>query len=176
MPNARHIVLVGLPGAGKSTVGKLLAHRLQRPFVDGDEAIERRTGMTVAQIFATQGEDAFRELEQGVTREVAAAMPTVFAPGGGWITRPQTAAILRPQAQVVWLQVSPTEALRRMGPGALERPLLAPDPLARLQELLDSRLPFYGSADSCVDTELVSPQEVVDQLARLASDRALGVG
>lgn len=155
-----HIVLVGLPGVGKTTVGRQLASRLSRRFVDFDEEIARREGRTIASIFASEGEAYFRNLEAGMTREAAGGSGWVIAPGGGWITQPGLAEMLM-GALMVHLKASPATALARMGSEAEKRPLLGgSDQLARLQALWESRRERYGIADVEVDTEMLEPEEV----------------
>lgn len=96
-----HLVLVGLPGAGKSTVGRAVARKLQRPFIDFDVELERRERKTVRELFAERGEPAFRALEVALTRELAATEPSVFAPGGGWITNPGVVELIRPPGRII---------------------------------------------------------------------------
>src|SRR5687767_1646822 len=140
-----HIVLIGLPGAGKSTIGRSVADRLGRPFLDFDTEIERREGLSVARIFAERGEPAFRTLEVALTRELVAAPPMVLAPGGGWVTNPGVIDLLRPPARIVHLRVSPTEAVRRLSRARIVRPLLlGPDPQAVMHDLWDRRAGLYG--------------------------------
>jgi len=168
-----HLVLIGLPGAGKSTVGPLLAERLKLPFLDFDAEIERRTGRSVPSIIRDDGEPAFRELEHKLTVELAAlamAAPAVLAPGGGWVTRPDTVALLRPRARLVHLKVTPEAAIRRLGSARLARPLLdGEDPLARITALETARRTAYATADWVIDTELITVQEVIDVIAELVS-------
>ena len=170
-----HIVLIGLPGAGKSTVGPGLAERLARSFMDFDAEIERRAGRSVPTIIRTDGEPAFRELEHKLTAELARAHPAVLAPGGGWVTRPDTVALLRPRARLVHLRVSPEAAIRRLGSARLARPLLdGEDPLARMTALEAARRAAYESADWVVDTELLAVQRVIDIIVELVSATRAG--
>lgn len=170
-----HVVLVGLPGSGKSTIGAALAARLARPFLDFDVEIARRAGMSVPSIFATLGESHFRDQERLLTQEVADRAPMVLAPGGGWITNPDLVARLGVSARIILLRVSPEVALRRMGASVSERPLLATgDSLAILQTLATTREAAYARANSVVDTEILAPQQLVEQLALLASPQGVG--
>ena len=170
-----HLVLVGLPGAGKSTVGRAVARRLSRRFVDFDVELERREGMSVAQLFATRGEPAFRELEISLTAELAGIEPSVFAPGGGWITNPGVVALLRPPGRIIHLRVSPAGALKRLGSARVSRPLLMDsDPAAVLDRLWAARAALYETADGEVDTEVVDFQHVAEKVVLLA--RALDAG
>jgi shikimate kinase len=170
VPDGWHIALVGLPGAGKTTIGRRLARRLNRPFIDFDEEIVRRQGRAVTEIFAQEGEAFFRQLELDVTRDVATREAGVLSPGGGWVTRPETVGVIRHRTKLVWLKVSPERALERMGSRAAARPLLMKGaPIDVLRDLLDRRGGYYQGADAVVDTETLAPQEVVDQLAQLAS-------
>lgn len=170
MGQAAHIVLVGIPGAGKSTVGRELAARLQWPFVDLDEEIEAREGMRVSEIFARRGEAHFRALERELTERLATrGGPAVVAPGGGWITVPGLVERLRPPARLIWLRLSPERALERLGEGVGRRPLLSgSDPLAALTAILTAREPFYLQADHTVSVEMMTPFEAVEHILALA--------
>lgn len=170
-------MLVGLPGSGKSTIGRTLAKTLQRPFLDFDLEIERRVGKTVARIFAEDGETAFRDYETVLTRELAAAPPMVLAPGGGWVTNPGVMALLRPPGRIIHLRISPAAALRRLGRSRIVRPLLkVPDPRAAIEQLWQQRSPLYEQADLSIDVEVVDSQQVVEQIAALARNLTSGLG
>ena len=165
-----HIVLVGLPGAGKTTVGRIAAGELGAPFLDFDEAIERREGMPVSEIFLVRGEPYFRRLERELTAEVKRKQPMLLAPGGGWMVNPANVALLRPPARIIHLQVSASTALSRLGSARATRPLLAGDEAAeRLSVLFRERTPAYAAADAAVDTEDIVAQEVARQVTELAT-------
>src|SRR5690606_25063213 len=106
----RHVVLVGLPGAGKSTAGRLAAERLGAPFLDPDSLIVRRMQMPVARIFAEFGEARFRELEREAVEEALAGPPAVLVPGGGWAAQPGSLDAARGRALVIYLEVKPATA------------------------------------------------------------------
>jgi shikimate kinase len=157
---------VGLPGAGKSTIGKALADATGRGFLDFDAEIERRVGTSIADIFATRGEPHFRNLEQQLTTEIAQWRGgLVLCPGGGWITSPGNLSALRPPARVVWLKVRPVEALRRMGEQVQRRPLLnRMNPGAELEQLLKEREPLYAKADVSINTEMFPVTRIVERI------------
>ena len=164
-PSKPHLVLVGLPGAGKTTVGAMLAAKLGRSFLDFDAEIERREGMPITQIFGERGEAAFRQLERKLTEELKELGNIVLAPGGGWITDPESVAVIRPPAVMVYLRVRPETALKRLGGAAGGRPLLnRPDPLGELTKLFEARRALYQAADHEIATELLTPQQVTDQI------------
>jgi shikimate kinase len=173
-PAGRHVILVGLPGAGKSTVGNLLARRLRVGFLDFDVEIVRREGASITQIFATRGEAAFRTLELALTEEVAALSPMVLSPGGGWVTQSRALALLRSRSHLVYLRISPAGAVRRMGRRMSTRPLLQKeDPEAELERLLARRREVYETADLVIDVETLDAQRVTElvhrRLAQLAT-------
>lgn len=172
-----HLLLVGLPGAGKSTLGALVARALGLAFVDLDTEIERAAGRSAVEIFARDGEPAFRRLEREATERLRFVESRVIAPGGGWITQPSVVALLRPPARLLYLHVSPTTALMRMGNEVAARPLLTvEDPLAALATLDRERAGAYHTADAVLDTESVALQELVAQATTLASSWGVGVG
>lgn len=167
-----HVILVGLPGAGKTTVGRLVAERLGRPFLDFDEEIERRESVRVAELFATRGEAYFRALERSLTLELAARSGMVLAPGGGWMMDREGVATLRRRGRIIHLFVTPETALQRLSaaPELEARPLLAgADPLATLRRLWAEREAAYRDADAVVGTERVGLQRLIEIVATLAA-------
>lgn len=168
-PPVRRVVLVGFMASGKSTVGRRLAERLGWDFLDFDEEIERRTGLAIPDIFRRLGEPAFRALEAELTAEFGGLDRAVLAPGGGWIMQPGLLEQLAPGTLLVWLRVSPEEAVRRAMRERTHRPLLAgPDPLARARLLLAEREPLYRQADVAVDVDGRDPDEVAAEIAGIA--------
>ena len=169
-PGKPHLILVGLPGSGKTTVGQAVAQKLGRTFLDIDQEIERREGLSVSQIFGEKGEAYFRKKERAITEELALVGNMIVSPGGGWIIDPENVALLRPPSRLVYLRVTPTTALRRLGPTRMMRPLLTrPDPLGELTKLLDARKAAYETADYVVSTELYDLQRVIEKVTELAS-------
>ena len=147
MPNIRpHIqivALVGLSGAGKSSVGRALAARLRWELIDTDTLIERTDGRTIPQIFAADGEARFRDLEADAVRAALAQPCRIIATGAGAVVRQETRALLRQHAFVTWLDASTSTLLARLHAHDEHRPLLAGDPAARLDALRAARTPLY---------------------------------
>jgi shikimate kinase len=171
-PSKPHIVLVGLPGAGKSTVGKLLGDKLQKSFLDFDTELERRQGMPISQIFGELGEGGFRELEKKLTGELQELGNMVLAPGGGWVSDPETVALIRPPAILVYLRVRPETALRRLNSAPQSRPLLnRPDPLAEITRLFEARKLSFQSADIEVSAEIHTPEQVMQEIVTKLAGR-----
>lgn len=142
-----HVFLVGMMGAGKTTLGKALAKRLGRDFVDTDKLLVERTGVPVSTIFEIEGEEGFRRRESAVLSEAAArGEPCVIATGGGAVLSPANRALMRECGTVVYLRAR-LENLWERTRHDTTRPLLAaPDPRARLAELLEEREPLYAEA------------------------------
>jgi shikimate kinase len=163
-----HVVLVGMMGTGKTTVGRRIAERLGRPFLDSDEMIEARTGKTVREIFESDGEPAFRVLESAVLREaLTGSAPAVIAAAGGSVVDPENRAAMRESAHVVWLRADPTVLAARVAETAKSghRPLLAQDPSSALRRLNAERLALYNDvADAVVDVDHLTPDEAVDRV------------
>ena len=164
--SAPHIVLVGMMGAGKTTVGRQVAALLGRPLVDSDELIEARTGRTVRQIFESDGEAAFRALETAALVDaLAEPEPLVIAAAGGVLLREENrSALARAHAKVVWLRADPAVLAERATRGT-HRPLLDGDPLAAMQRLLPEREPVYReAADLVLDTDVLAPDVVAERV------------
>jgi len=146
----RHIVLVGLPGSGKTTVGRLAANVLSTAFTDIDETAVAAAGMSVAEIFRVGKEAQFRRIERAAMDGALAAPPHVVAPGAGWMVQPGNLAAAA-DAVLVYLRISPEAAAARLA-GDQSRPLLLDaDPAARLSELLAQRERWYSQAHAEVD-------------------------
>ncbi len=170
-----HLILIGLPGAGKSTHGRRAAKQLRRPFIDLDRRIAHLAGRSVPQIFRDDGEVAFRSLERKATAALAIEPASIVAPGGGWMLDPGNVELVKPAAIIIWLQVSPVTAAARMGVRVRQRPLLSNgNPVEKLEQLLQRRTPRYAAADAAIDTEVLDWQGVVDAIAALAPPSAAG--
>lgn len=138
-----HYALVGMPGCGKSTVGRQLAKRLSLPFVDSDVVIEERIGGSIRSLFETKGEAAFRDLEEQVIDDLTLQGASVIATGGGAVLRQANREHLKSRCMVIYLRASPEQLVRRLR-NDTKRPLLqVSDPLRRLQALYTERDPFY---------------------------------
>ena len=165
----RHVILVGLPGAGKTSAGRMAARRLGARFADLDEMIEERAGKSVARIFGEDGEPAFRELEARVGSDLLVGDPMVLAPGGGFFQQELLRSLALAAALVIYLRTSPAEAAKRLHGSQSVRPLLdGRDPVRRLGELLAAREAAYVSAHQRVTTDALSVEEVADAIAKLA--------
>lgn len=170
----RHLVLVGLSGAGKSTVGRLVAQSLGVDAYDIDEIIEQSEGSSVADIINTVGEAEFRRLETLETKSVIAGVPAVVMPGGGWAAQKDNLLSIGDRAFSVYLKTAPETALFRVGETA-SRPLLdVSQPLDRIKELLAKRQPYYESCDAIVSTDGKTVAEVVEDVLELARRAVVG--
>lgn len=166
-PFPENIYLVGLMGAGKTTVGRLLARRLHKRFIDSDHEIEARTGVAIPVIFEIEGEEGFRRRESHTIAELVQERPVVMATGGGVVLNPASRASLREGGFVVYLAATP-ELLYERTRYDRNRPLLqVEDPLARLRELHAQRDPLYREvADLVVECPGPSAQAVTQFLLR----------
>jgi shikimate kinase len=161
-PIEGQIILVGAPGAGKSTVGALLAKRLGVTFRDVDDVIVERAGRSIAEIFADDGEAAFRVLEEQITAELL-ELPGVLSLGGGAVLSATTRAALRGN-RVVWLRIGLSQSVKRVGLDTA-RPLLLGNVRGRLLKLLNERAALYAEvATEVVDTDHTTPAEVVEMI------------
>jgi shikimate kinase len=159
------ISLIGLPGSGKSTVGRQLARRLQLPFLDSDHAIEDRLGCSIRDYFEREGEASFRDVEATVIDELTSLANGVLSTGGGSVLRPANRQHLRERGRVVYLRSSPDELFRRLRHD-VNRPLLqVADPLGRLRELYTVRDPLYReTAHFVIETGRPSVSTLVNMI------------
>jgi shikimate kinase len=157
----RSVVLVGLMGAGKSTVGRRLAARLALPFTDADHEIEAAAGMTIPDIFALHGESYFRDGERRVIARLLRDGPMVLATGGGAYMDPQTRARIAETGVSVWLKADFDVLMRRVRKRQ-NRPLLQnPDPEATMRRLIEARYPVYAQADVMIESREIPHDRVV---------------
>ncbi|MGH9088283.1 MAG: shikimate kinase [Acidimicrobiales bacterium] len=164
------ILLVGMMGAGKTTVGHLLAGRFGCAYVDSDREVEEVTGHSVAELFASGGEGSFRSLEtDALRRAVAGDDAVVVSVAGGAVLDPGNRELIRRSGTVVWLRADPATLARRVGTGA-GRPLLDGDPAGALRRLDAARRPLYAEvADVVVDVDDLGPDAVAERVAQQAS-------
>lgn len=167
-----NVILIGYRGTGKSSIGRQLAARLQRPFVDADEVLEQRVGCSIADYFAREGEQAFRDRESEILAELVTATNCVISLGGGAILRPQNRQAIRQGGLVVWLQADPGTIASRLhadATTAARRPALTHhDPLTEIRTLLEQRRPLYAEcAGHTIDTEQKSLDDCVDEIVCL---------
>jgi len=163
-----NLVLTGFMGTGKTSIGKLLAEKLGRCFVDLDQKIEQDTGMTVPQIFEKYGEKYFRELEKNAVKEVAARKNLVIATGGGTVKDEENIRLLKNSGVMVCLTTEPEEIFRRTERRG-ERPVLDAgdeDRLNTIKKLLAERQKFYAQADYTVDTTDWSPLQIMNDICK----------
>lgn len=166
----RTIVLIGMPGAGKSTIGHKLAAKLGIPFADADREIEAAAGMTVTEIFAQLGEPAFREGERRVIARLLAGNRMVLATGGGAFMNETTRALIKQQGLSIWLKADLDVLLERTS-RTNDRPLLAKgDPRAILIDLMLKREPLYALADLTVQSEERPIDVIADRVIQAIND------
>jgi shikimate kinase len=167
------LALIGYRGTGKSTVGRMLADRLDRPFLDADLEIEARAGMSISSIFTEWGEPAFRDWEERTLVELTEAFPdAILATGGGAILRPSNRALLARFGLVVWLRAEPAEMARRIeadqASGSSRPSLTAAGTIAEIAQVYHARQALYeAAADAAVDTQGKTPGEVAELVLAL---------
>ena len=165
----RHILLVGLPGSGKTTVGRLVAQKLTTGFVDFDQVLVRKQGMPISQIFGLLGEQKFREMEHQVAEHALTGPPGVLAPGGGWSAQPGHLERAREvNCFVVYLRVLPSTAAGRAGGDGTRPMLVGDDPIARMRQLTLEREPFYMKADATIANDNPkTAEQAADEVVQL---------
>jgi shikimate kinase len=168
----RHIVLVGLPGSGKTTVGRLVAEGLDAPLIDIDGLLVREMGKPVSQIFGMVGEVRFREMERDAVKAAQAGAPGVIVPGGGWAAQAGELEAAKTTSLVVYLQCQPSTAAKRSQEGEVRPLLTGMDPLQRMRTLLQEREPFYLLAHQRVQADSAAAEAVAREVVELARRHA----
>lgn len=160
------LYLVGFMGTGKSSVGKKMAERLKRRFIDLDDLIELKAKKRISDIFAEDGEPYFRKLEKNTLREISLKDKTVVACGGGIVIDPENIEIMKQTGRIICLTASPEVILKRVS-GTGKRPLLnVSDPKKQIELLLERRAVCYAQADGTIDTTGLSLEEVADKILK----------
>ena len=163
----RSIVLVGMMGVGKSSIGRRLAARLGVPFVDADSEIETAAGMSIPDIFARHGEAYFRNGEARVIARLLESGPQVLASGGGAVMNADTRAVIKAKGVSIWLKAEFDVLMRRIAKRKHERPMLqTDDPAETLRQLLIAREPFYALADLTVQSREAPHETIVAEIMR----------
>lgn len=172
----RSIVIVGMMGAGKTSIGKRLAQRLALPFVDADQEIEAAAGMSIPDIFTAHGEAAFRAGEVKVIARLLDAGPQVLATGGGAFMNPLTRANIAAQGISIWLRADLDVLMRRVRKRS-NRPLLqTADPEATMRQLMALRHPVYAEADVTIESRDVAHERIVEEMVAALGQRLMTEG
>jgi shikimate kinase len=164
----RHVVLVGLPGSGKSTVGKLVADAMSTFVIDIDALLVREMGMPITQIFGMVGEPRFREMERDAVKTALARDPCIIVPGGGWAAQPGNLEVAKQASLVIYLKCQAATATKRREKGEPHPLLAGGDPGQKMRTLLEERERFYQQADHQVDAERAAPEAVAAEVMNLA--------
>jgi len=169
-----NIVLIGMRGSGKTTIGKLLAKRLGKQFIEMDELIVQRLGQTIPEIVNRYGWQKFRDAEAEITREVSRLDNVVNATGGGVVTREENIRELKKKGKLVWLKANTDTLLRRIGNDQSRPSLTGKSQREDMEAVLAERSPIYQRvADFIVDTEGKMPEEVAEAIAKLYTEQEL---
>ena len=167
----KNIYLVGFMGTGKTVVGELLAARLNKEFIEMDEVIEKRQGKEIVDIFAQEGEGAFRELETDLLKELSEHEDLVISCGGGLICNEDNLKLLKSSGTVFSLMASAATIYERTKKYT-HRPLLNVEgPLEKIEKLLAIRTPYYSQAHYSIDTDAISPDEVADKIINILKEK-----
>ena len=167
-----NIVLIGMRGSGKTIVGELLAQRLDKQFIEMDELIVQRLGLSIPEIVEKYGWEKFREVEEEITREVAELDNVVNATGGGVVTREKNIQELKKKGKLVWLKVSLDTLLRRIGNGQFRPSLTGRPQREDMETVLAERSPIYERvADFVIDTEGKTPEEIAEAIIKLYGEQ-----
>jgi shikimate kinase len=167
------LVLVGLPGSGKTTVGRQLARRLRLPFIDSDHAIEQRLGCSIREYFEREGEDRFRDLESEVLDDLTQRFEGVLSTGGGSVLRPINRERLHARGMVFYLRSSPEEVFRRLRHDQTRPLLQVADPMTRLRDLFEIRDPLYrATSHHVVETGRPTVSGLVNKIMDLAGRKS----
>lgn len=167
----RHVLLVGLPGSGKSTVGRLVSEKLSAPLIDIDGLLVREMGMPISQIFGMVGEARFREMERDAVVAAQGGNPGVIVPGGGWAAQRGQLAAALDSCLVVYLKCLPATAAHRAAQGEARPVLAGVDPVQRMRTLLQEREQFYLLAPHQVDVDRPDAATVAASIVDLARQR-----
>ncbi len=168
----RHLIFVGLPGSGKSTVGRSVAERVGATFADLDKVVERQQGMPIERIFAELGEVAFRRMESEAMGSLLEGDPCVLAPGGGWAAQLGEMDRAKEHGMVVYLKTMITTAVERTKMHDYRPLLMSDDRYQRMRELLKEREPFYTMAHAEIDNASRPLEDVVEEAVTLAHQQA----
>ncbi len=168
----RHLILVGLPGSGKSSVGQLVAEGLSAPLIDIDQLLVRQMGRPVSQIFGMIGEPGFRQMEREAVQAALTGPPAVIVPGGGWAAQPGEIEAVSDRAFLVYLKCLPGTATKRSERGEVRPLLVGVDPVRRMRELLEAREPFYAKAHAEISVEIRTAPAVAAEILDLARRHA----
>ena len=169
-----NIVLIGMRGSGKTTIGKLLARRLGKQYIEMDELIVQRLGLSIPEIVDTYGWQKFRDAEAEITFEVGGLDNVVNATGGGVVTREENIRELKKKGKLVWLKANTDTLLKRIGNGQSRPSLTGKSPREDMEAVMAERSPIYQrAADFIVDTEGKRPEEIVDAIVKLLTEQEL---